>query len=133
MGLLKLLILAITFHLGLAITQASVSYFAGDVADPGAEGFISYTPVGALLGDTIDDDAKRERSLGGGLNWADPRSALDIVQRVGGTINGLALAEYDLLEEIERDSFAYNVVILVRLFSVLLTLALGFTLLRDLV
>ena len=66
MGLLKLLILAVTFHAALGITQASVGYFAGDVADPGAEGFISHTPIGSLLGDTVDEEGKRERQLGAG-------------------------------------------------------------------
>ena len=131
MLLLKLLIALIVLHLAMGFVQLSISYYAGDIADHGARGFVSHTPIGALVGGSVtDSEDMEERQTGGGLNLTDPRSAFEIVNRLSNTIGGLTILQYGFLEEIKPDDgFVYNIVVAFHLLGLLFWLALGVSLL----
>ena len=125
MRLVKLLIAVITIHLGMGATQVAVSYHAGDVADYGAAGIISHTPIGTF----IDLDATSQTG-GQQTNLSNIRQAFDVVNNTGDAINGLASFGYGFLQEIEpEDGMVYTVVMGLRVASVLFWIGLGLSLL----
>ena len=116
MLLLKILIVVIVIHLGMACTQVSVSYNAGDVANYGAAGIVSHTPIGKFI-DLEDPPASMD-------DQATPnqlKRILDFANNLGDIINGLTTFGYGFLEDIEADDGAvYNVVMAFRVVSALL-------------
>ena len=126
MRLIKLLIAVISIHLGLGFTQLAVSYYAGDIADHGAKGFISHTPIGTF----IDLESTTTPQTGEQGSLSNMRLAFDVMNNAGDAINGLVSFGYGVLEEIEpEDGFVYNVVMGFRLLSVLFWIGMGLTLL----
>ena len=119
MRLFKILTLVITIHLGFGFTQLVVSYFGGDVADYGAAGFVSHTPIGAFI-DLSGTPQQLEEDAA-----SNPKGLFDFLNRTGDTINALATFDYGFLNVIPPDAgFVYTVVWIFRLISRVLGLVL---------
>ena len=124
MVLQRMLIALVAMHLGFGFTQLSLAYYAGDVADYGAAGFLSHTPIGAF----VDLDEDNDQTSGANLSAI--RQMFEIVNQTGDAINGLASFGYDFLDEIGPDvGLVYMVVLIFRIASWLFTIALGLALL----
>ena len=125
MGLVKVLVALVVIHLGMGFAQVAVNYFASDIADYGAAGWISHTPIGELvpldnareLGDAAPKPGQLEQVLSPAI-------------RVGEMINGLASFGYGFLEAITPDDgFVYTLVMGFRVFSVLILIGVALRLL----
>ena len=113
MRIVKMFTALIVIHLGLGFTQLAVSYFSGDIADYGAAGWVSLTPVGTF----IDLDAPPETDL---ANPSNLKRSFDFVNNLGDMVNGLASFGYGFLTDIRpEDGFVYMVAFGFRLMSVL--------------
>ena len=125
MRLVKLLIALLAIHMGFGFTQMAVSYFAGDVADYGAAGWISHTPIGTF----IDLESAPQSSQDGQANPSNLKATLDFANNLGDAINGLASFGYGFLSDIRpEDGFVYMVVILFRIVSALFWVGLAMSL-----
>ena len=125
MRLIKLLIAVLVIHLGLGFTQMAVSYFAGDVADYGAAGWVSHTPIGTF----IDLESAPQSSEEGQGNPSNLKATLDFANNLGDAINGLASFGYGFLSDIEPDDgLVYMVVMGFRILSSLFWLSLAMAL-----
>ena len=123
MRLIKLLIALVVIHLGLGFTQMVVSYYAGDVANYGASGWVSHTPIGTFmdLEDADPEDANPEDA---------PQGLLGVANNLGDMVNGLASFNYGFLSNIQpSDGIVYAVVMAFRIMSALFWLALALALL----
>ena len=124
MRLLKLLVAVVVIHLGFGCTQVVVSYHAGDVADYGAAGIVSHTPIGTFI-DLEDppasmDDAAQPSAI---------KKMLDFANNLGDMINGLATFGYGFLTDIGPDDGAvYMVVLAFRMLSVAIWIGGGLAL-----
>ena len=123
MRLIKLLILLVVMHAGMGFTQMAVSYYLGDIADHGAAGFISHTPIGTFI--SLDGDLDQDTQA----NPSNFKAVLDFANNLGDMINGLATFNYGFLGLIESDDgIVYTVVIALRLISALVWVGLGMSL-----
>lgn len=117
MTLVKLLIALIVVHMALGISQMTLSYWAGDVADYGAAGVISHTPLGSLLRVEADRQSGPPSTL---------ESFRNLLVDFFSTITGLLNFRYGILHAIEPgDGMVYNVVMALRLAGVLAWFGLG--------
>ena len=119
MMMLKILIGLVVIHLALGFTQMSLSYFAGDVAEYGAAGWVSHTPIGTFidLEETPQDAA---------VNFTALDRIFDTVNKLGDSINGLLTLGYDFLTMIDSsDGLVYMLVIGIRAVSTLVWFALA--------
>ena len=122
MVLIKLLIALVTIHLGFGFTQMVVSYFGGDVADYGAAGWVSHTPIGTFI-DLEDAPQSAEDGVDNPNNLV---AIFQFVNNLGDAINGLATFGYGFLQEIDPDDgLVYMVVMGFRIVSTMFWLALG--------
>lgn len=123
MTLIKLLLALVVLHLGFGITQFSVTLFTAEEVQYGERGFISHTPLEALV---PMDDAARALS-----ETQPPRQGgfwyfLNPIITIGDTINGLATFRYDMLTQVDPDEgFVYTVVLLFRIIPSIIQLALA--------
>ena len=125
MRIVKMLIALLVIHLGLGFTQMAVSYYAGDVAQYGAAGWISHTPIGAF----VDVEGAPSSSDEGQGNPSNLKQILNFANNVGDMVNGLASFGYGFLTDIEPDDGAvYMVVVLFRMLSAGFWLALSMAL-----
>ena len=116
---IKLLVAVVAIHLGFGFTQMTAGYFGGDVADYGAAGSVSHTPIGTFI------DLEPERAPQGDQgNLERLKSMLDFANNVGDMINGLASFRYGVLTDIQ-DGFVYNIVAGFRLVSAFMWIAAG--------
>ena len=116
MRLLKLLILVMVVHLGFGCTQVAYSYHVGDVANYGAAGIISHTPIGTFI--DLDDPPA---SMDDQANPNQLKKMLDFGNNLGDMINGLATFGYGFMDDIDSSSGAvYNIVMGFRLISALI-------------
>ena len=127
MTLIKLLVVLISLHLGMGFTQISVSYFAGDVADYGAAGVISHTPIGSFI--DLDDDARRGREAQG--NPSSFESILGFVNNLGDMVNGMASFGYGALTQFSPDDgLVYTIIIILRIIGTMFTVSVALAVLR---
>ena len=125
MRLLKLLIALIAIHMGLGFTQLVVYYYAGDVANYGAGGWISHTPIGTFVNVESESVPQTEDQA----NPSNLKALLNFANNLGDAINGLASFGYGFLEDIQpSDGLVYTVVMILRIVSTLFWLALGLAL-----
>ena len=126
MRLVKLLIILVTLHLGMGFTQMVVSYFAGDVENYGAAGWVSHTPIGTF----IELDERPDERKQCEINFGNVRGVIECANDLGDMINGLASFGYGFLEDIAPDQgLVYMLVVGFRLVSVLIWIGTGFALL----
>ena len=125
MRLVKLLTALVVIHLGLGFVQMAVSYYAGDVANYGAAGWVSHTPIGTF----ISLEGAPASSQEGQANPSNMKAILDFANNLGDAINGLASFGYGFLEDIESDDGAvYMIVMAFRIASALFWAALAMAL-----
>ena len=125
MRLVKLLTALIVMHLGFGFTQMAVSYFAGDVANYGAAGWVSHTPIGTF----IELESAPQSSLDGQADPSNVKAALDFANNLGDAINGLASFRYGFLSDIRPDDgMVYTVVMAFRIISAIFWVALAMAL-----
>lgn len=123
MMLLKILIALIPIHIGFGITQMAFSYYAGDIADHGAAGWISHTPIGSFI-DLEETPQTQQASL------SDIRGLFQVALQLGDAINGLASFGYGFMQEVQPDDgFVYMAVMAFRVISVLFWLGMGIAIL----
>ena len=122
--LLKLLIALVTLHIAFGFVELAAAYYAGDIADHGAAGWVSRTPIGEFIDlDSTEQQTNPNSSL---FDVRQPARMFDVVLRAGGAINGLASFNYPSLALIQPDDgFVYNIVMLFRILSALIWIALG--------
>ena len=124
MRLLKLLMVVLVIHLGFGATQCVVSYHAGDVADYGAAGIVSHTPIGTFI--DLEDPPG---STGEGENPSKFKALLDFANNLGDMIGGMATFGYGFLTDIGPDDGAvYTIVAAFRIISMLIWIGLGLAL-----
>ena len=106
-------------HLGMACSQVAFSYYGGDVANYGANGIISHTPIGTFI-DLEDPPASMD-------DQASPnqlKKMLDFANNLGDMINGLASFNYGFVEELrDPESAWHNLVIGLQGLSAILWIA----------
>ena len=120
MRLIKLLIALLAMHMGFGFTQMVVSYFAGDVADYGAAGWVSHTPIGTFI--DLDRGPMQDQAA----DPAAPKKILDFVNNLGDGINGLLSFDYGFLSDIQPDDgFVYMIVVAFRIISTLFSIGLA--------
>ena len=100
MALTRILVVLSILHIGMAIVQVNVNYFAMDRAGYGAGGIIANTPLEQL----IPLDTARDLSDEATPNPNALDRLLDPPRRVGAMINGLASFEYGVLDMLGDDS-----------------------------
>ena len=125
MRLVKMTAMLIAIHLGFGFTQMVVSYFAGEVTDYGAAGWISHTPIGTFV--NLEGSAPQQG--GQETNPSNLKAIFDMVNNTGDMINGLASFNYGFLTSITADDgLVYMAVLGFRMISVLIWLALAMAL-----
>lgn len=139
MAVTKLLVLLIGMHLAMGFTQLSASYWGGDTVlrdreNPGestsvAVAWLYATPLDDILPDLSETKAAEREDDGGVLQQVG--ALLGVANRMGDTINGLAAFDYGVLRQINADQgIVYMVVVIFRIITVVITLALAVALLR---
>lgn len=119
MMMLRILIALIPIHVGMGFTQMAVSYYGGDIADHGAAGWVSHTPIGTFI--DLDDTQQTEE-----FGLANLRQMFEILNRLGDAINGLASFGYGFMDEIESDDgLVYQIVMAFRIISVCVWLGMA--------
>ena len=120
----RLLIGLVVAHLICGMIQVAVSYYAGDVADHGAAGIVSHTPIGSFV--ELDEDQRADG--GGGLS--DIRGMFQAMIKVGDSINGLASFDYGWIEILaESDGMVGNLATAFRIGTALAIIAMALALL----
>ena len=126
MRLVKLLTALVVIHMGLGFTQMSVTYFGGGVADYGAAGWVSHTPIGTFV--DLDSDQRMQSNQ---ANPSNLKTIWDFANKLGDSINGLATFGYGFLQDIQpSDGVVYMVVMGFRILSALIWLGLGMTMIQ---